>query len=82
MATGIGLRRQILRITGHYSPIATNARFGEICIPNNKNIIIGAIYRPPTGNPEELLDKFNEFLSGVTRANKHCYVTGDFSSGS
>ena len=52
--------------------------FVEICIPNNKNIIIGAIYRPPTGNPEEFLDKFNELLSGVTRANKHCYVTGDF----
>ena len=52
--------------------------FVEICIPNNKNIIIGAIYRPPTGNPEEFLDKFNELLPGVTRANKHCYVTGDF----
>ena len=52
--------------------------FVEICIPNNKNIIIGAIYRPPTGNLEEFLDKFNELLSGVTRANKHCYVTGDF----
>ena len=52
--------------------------FVEICIPNNENIVIGAIYRPPTGNPEEFLDKFNELLSGVTRANKHCYVTGDF----
>lgn len=49
--------------------------FVEICIPNNKNILIGAIYRPPNGNPEEVLDKFNESLSSLTRANK---LTGDF----
>ena len=49
--------------------------FVEICIPNNKNILIGAIYCPPNGNPEEFLDKFNESLSSLTRANK---LTGDF----
>ena len=52
--------------------------FVEICIPNNKNILIGVIYRPPNGNPEEFLDKFSESLSSLTRANKHCYLTGDF----
>ena len=53
--------------------------FVEICIPNNKNILVGAIYRPPNGNPEEFLDEFTELLSSLTRANKHCYLTGDFS---
>ena len=53
--------------------------FVEICIPNNKNILIGVIYRPPNGNPEEFLDKFSESLSSLTRANKpYCYLTGDF----
>ena len=43
-----------------------------------RSILIGVIYRPPNGNPEEFLDKFSESLSSLTRANKHCYLIGDF----
>ena len=28
--------------------------------------------------PRNFLDKFSELLSSLTRANKHCYLTGDF----
>ena len=52
--------------------------FVDICIPRHKNIIIGVIYRPPSENPLEFVEKVNEIISGVTKGNKHCYITGDF----
>ena len=52
--------------------------FVEICIPRHKNIIIGVIYRPPSENTLEFVEKVNEIISGVTKGNKHCYITGDF----
>ena len=52
--------------------------FVEICIPRLKNIIIGVIYRPPSQNTLEFVEKVNEIISGVTKVNKHCYITGDF----
>ena len=53
--------------------------FVEICIPRHKNIIItGVIYRPPSENTLESVEKLNEIISGVTKGNKHCYITGDF----
>ena len=52
--------------------------FVEITIPRMKNIIIGVIYRPPSEYTLEFLEKLNELLSGVTKGNKYCYITGDF----
>ena len=52
--------------------------FVEICIPRLKNIIIGVIYRPPSQNTLEFVEKVNEIISDVTKGNKHCYITGDF----
>ena len=52
--------------------------FVKICIPRHKNIIIGVIYRPPSENTLEFVEKVNEIISGVTKGNKHCYITGDF----
>ena len=52
--------------------------FVEICIPRHKNTVIGVIYRPPSENTLEFLEKVNEIISGVTKNNKHCYITGDF----
>ena len=52
--------------------------FVEICIARHKNIIIGVIYRPPSENTLEFVEKVNEIISGVTKGNKHCYITGDF----
>ena len=50
--------------------------FVEIFIPRHKNIVIGVIYRPPSENTLEII--VNEIISGVTKGNKHCYITGDF----
>ena len=52
--------------------------FDEICIPRHKNIVIGAIYRPPSENTLEFIEKVNEIISGVTKDNRHCYITGEF----
>ena len=42
---------------------------------NGKNIIIGVVYRPPSGN----FDSINEILETVDRENKLlCYLMGDF----
>ena len=49
--------------------------FVEIFIPRHKNMVIGVIYRPPSENTLEV--KVNEIISGVTKGNKHCYITGD-----
>ena len=55
----------------------TESLFIEICIPRHKNII-GVIYRTPSENTLEFVEKVNEIISGVTKGNKHCYITGDF----
>ena len=46
--------------------------FVEMCIARHKNIIIGVIYRPPSENTLEFVEKINEIISGVTKGNKHC----------
>ena len=52
--------------------------FVENFIPRHKNMVIGVIYRPPSENTLEFIEKVNEIISGVTKGNKHCYITGDF----
>ena len=52
--------------------------FVEICIPRHKNTVIGVIYSPPSENTLEFVAKVNEVIPGVTKNNKHCYITGDF----
>ena len=54
--------------------------FLEIFIPRHKNMVIGVIYRPPSENTLEFIEKVNEIISGVTKGNNHCYIyiTGDF----
>ena len=49
--------------------------FVEICIPRHKNIIIGVIYCPPSENSLEFVQKVKEIISGVTKGNKHCYIS-------
>ena len=36
------------------------------------------IYRPPSENTLKFIEKVNEIISGVTKGNKHFYITGDF----
>ena len=52
--------------------------FVEIFIPRHKHMVIGVIYRPPSENTLEFTEKVNEIISGATKGNKHCYITGDF----
>ena len=52
--------------------------FVEIFIPRHKNMVIRVIYRPPSENTLEFIEKVNEIISGVTKGNKHCCITGDF----
>ena len=33
---------------------------------------IGVIYRPPSENTLEFIEKVNEIISGITKGNKHC----------
>ena len=50
--------------------------FVEIFIPRHKNMVIGVIYRLPSENTMEFIEKVIEIISGVTKGNKHCYITG------
>ena len=52
--------------------------FVEIFIPRHKSMVIGVIYRPPSENTLEFIETVNEIISGVTKGNKHCYITCDF----
>ena len=45
--------------------------FVEIFIPRYKNMVIGVIYRPPSENILEFIEKVNEIISGVTKGNKY-----------
>ncbi len=52
--------------------------FIEIISTKTKNIIIGSIYRPPTGDFEIFENKLSEILSKIDKTNKTIYLTGDF----
>ena len=55
--------------------------FESICIEiqfSNKRILIGVIYRPPGNKIKEFEETFEEFLLGINREKKQCYLMGDF----
>ena len=52
--------------------------FIEIISTTGKNIILGNIYRPPSGNFEMFENKLNEILSEVDKTKKITYLMGDF----
>ena len=52
--------------------------FIEIISTTSKNIILGNIYRPPSGNFEIFENKLNEILANVDKTKKISYLTGDF----
>ena len=45
---------------------------------SGKNIIVGTVYRPPSGNFDMFENKFNEILTKVDKSNKITYLMGDF----
>ena len=62
----------------HSDPDAIESLFVEIHNPHGKNIVVGAIYRPPNQNTTAFLDIFNNILSKVSRKDKYCYLGGDY----
>ena len=52
--------------------------FIEIISTTAKNIIVGTIYRPPSGNFEMFENKVNTILTEVDKTRKITYLTGDF----
>ena len=61
------------------SPSQFEAMFVELILPNRKNLIIGCIYRHPT---DQLLDFMNRYLDPVlnkiNKEKKECVLMGDF----
>ena len=56
----------------------TETLFIEILNKQNKNIIIGLIYRPP-GNPlDTFFDDLDAYIHILSTENKHIYLMGDF----
>ena len=66
----------------HSNPDAIESLFVEIHNRHGKNIVVGAIYRPPNQNTTAFLDRFNNIfsniLSKVSRKDKYCYLGGDY----
>ena len=52
--------------------------FIEIDNKYGKNIIVGTLYRPPSNNINNFIDKLDEELDKMSRENKHIYIMGDF----
>ncbi len=52
--------------------------FIEIVSTTSKNIIIGTIYRAPSGHFEMFEKKLSEILTKIDETNKIIYLTGDF----
>ena len=52
--------------------------FIEILKPNESNVIIGTIYRPPNADIELFISKLNELLTRISKEQKTCYLLGDY----
>ena len=52
--------------------------FVEVCIPRRNKRNNWSYISPHSENTLESVEKLNEIISGVTKGNKHCYITGDF----
>jgi hypothetical protein len=56
-------------------PNMIESLFVEIFVPNNKNIVVGIVYRSPNQNLSLFLDKFNEILSIISKNNNYHLFT-------
>ena len=50
--------------------------FAELTV-NKKRVIVGEIYRPPSGNSTLFIEQFEALLSVVERERATCYLMGD-----
>lgn len=58
-------------------PDVIETLFVEISVPHGKNIIVGVIYRPPNHHLTDLMEKFTDIVTKISRSDKCCYLTGD-----
>ena len=52
--------------------------FVEIENKAGKNILIGALYRPPSNVLNEFIDNLDEVLDRISKESKDCYLMGDY----
>ena len=52
--------------------------FVEICIPKNKGIIVGIVYRPPNQNANDFVQYINLNMARISKENKYIYLMSDF----
>ena len=53
-------------------------KFIEIINDNGKNLIVGVIYKPTSGDFPTFKNTMNTILEKIDRENKVCYLMGDF----
>ena len=56
----------------------TETLFIEILNKQNKNIIVGLIYRPPSNPLDPFFDDLDAYIHILSTENKHIYLMGDF----
>ena len=68
----------IVRGDLNYMNTDIESLFIEISIPQNKNIVVGVIYRPPNSNLNEFLSNLTNIINNPLLANKDSFIMGDF----
>ena len=65
--------REAWGVNTHYESI-----FIEVDMSERNNIIVGAVYRPPSGNINLFNDEFDIMLESIGNENKWVFIAGDF----
>ena len=52
--------------------------FVEITVPNDKNIVIGVLYKPPHSSSIDFLNTMQDILLNPVLQRKKCFIMGDF----
>lgn len=68
----------ILKLDLTLNPKIYESVFTEIIQQNNKNIILGCLYKPPDVDVHSFLDELKQTISKISFENKLCFIMGDF----
>ena len=49
----------------------------ELCLEKQRNIVIGNLYRPPNGDPDEFIEYLENSIEGFNLDNKDLIICGD-----
>ena len=52
--------------------------FIEVTRPQEKNIVVGIVYRPPNQRVDNFMSSNNGLFDKISRENKICFLMGDF----